>query len=448
MFNIKLLEKYDIPAPRYTSYPTVPYWQVTPSTSTWIDSLNKSLEGEASWSLYLHIPFCENLCTFCGCNTIITRNHDGEQNYIDLVHQEWQSYLSQVPAFKTKPLRQLHLGGGTPTFLSASNLKKLLEPMMQMCHIDQDHFEGSIEVDPRKTNKEQLKVLKELGFNRISLGVQDFNHKVQEIVNRVQSYELTKEITDDARALGFGSVNFDLIYGLPCQGPEEIAKTVDLTLTLRPERIALYSFALVPWIKPQQRKFTDDQVAKGAEKRKLYEISREKLLAAGYQEIGMDHFALPEDELFHSIQNKTLHRNFMGYTPYETDVLLGLGVSSISESKTCFHQNEKVLKLYQDKVKIEGIPTLRGHIHSDEDLRHRKLILELMTTWQLEIPHDLSEGLWERLAPLKEDGLVDLKDQTLVITDQGKPFIRNICMALDKRMLDKKPLTQIFSQSM
>ena len=447
MLNSKLLAKYDIPAPRYTSYPTVPYWDQTPSKDKWIEDLKMSLKGDASWSLYLHIPFCESLCTFCGCNTTITKNHDLEDDYIAHLHKEWKSYISSVPDLKLKPLRQLHLGGGTPTFLSADNLKRLLEPILNDVNYSRDSFEGSIEVDPRKTNKQQLEVLAELGFNRISLGVQDFNYKVQEIVNRVQSFEQTKLITDTARELGYNSINFDLIYGLPCQGIEEIRKTTELTLQLLPDRIALYSFARVPWIKPAQRKFTDDQIPVGAEKRALYELAREMLLDKGYEEIGMDHFALPKDELFQGVKEKTLHRNFMGYTPFETDILLGLGVSSISESKNSFHQNEKILNLYKEKVHNHGIPTFRGHMHTEEDLYYRDLILELMTTFELDVPDKIISGVKKFLTPLEADGLCRFEGSILKITELGRPFVRNICMSLDKRMLDKKPETKTFSQS-
>jgi oxygen-independent coproporphyrinogen-3 oxidase len=448
MLSSELLAKYDIPAPRYTSYPTVPYWDDTPSEERWIQSLHSSLEGDSSWSLYIHVPFCESLCTFCGCNTTITKNHDLEGDYVDNVIREWETYIASVPELLDKPLRQLHLGGGTPTFLSAENLKRMLDPILSKVTYDKDNFEGSLEVDPRKTNRRQLEVLAELGFNRISLGVQDFTLKVQELVNRVQSFEQTKKITDAARELSYNSVNFDLIYGLPCQGIEEMTITTKLTIELRPDRIALYSFARVPWIKPAQRKFTDEQLPVGAEKRALYEVSREMLLEAGYLEIGMDHFALPSDELSMGVEDKTLHRNFMGYTPYQTDVLLGLGVSSISESKDCFHQNEKVLNLYKEKVAGDSIPTLRGHIHTEEDLYHRKLILELMTNFELEIPEKILAPMAKRLETLIEDKLCSLKDGKLSVSELGRPFIRNICMTLDKRMLSKKPETKIFSQSL
>ncbi|MBC7456877.1 MAG: oxygen-independent coproporphyrinogen III oxidase, partial [Bdellovibrionaceae bacterium] len=341
-----LFKKYDLPVPRYTSYPTVPYWSITPSEDQWIQHLNTALSTEqSSWSMYLHIPYCETLCTFCGCNTIITKNHNLENFYVDLLLKEWEIYKQAVPAFTTKPLKQLHLGGGTPTFLSAEALTRLLSTILNDV-IKDKNFEASIEVDPRRTNKEQLKALKDVGFNRVSMGVQDFNHEVQRLINRVQPYDITKNLTQDARDLGFGSVNYDLIYGLAKQTLVSFGDTIDKTIELRPDRIALYSFALVPWIKPAQRLFKDEDLPVADDKRKLYELARTKLTAAGYIEIGMDHFALPDENLSLALKNKTLHRNFMGYTDHKTDVLLGLGISSISESPYSFHQNEKVSSLY------------------------------------------------------------------------------------------------------
>jgi oxygen-independent coproporphyrinogen-3 oxidase len=260
----QLTRKYDIPAPRYTSYPTVPYWESAPSASQWITSIRETLQGqgERGWSLYLHIPFCESLCTFCGCNTSITRNHEVEIPYIDQVLAEWGRYLKDAPELSSSPLRVLHLGGGTPTFLSPQHLKKLLTPIFSATHRN-DSFEGSVEVDPRRTTREHLEVLRELGFTRVSLGVQDLDPEVQRVIHRNQTLEQTLEITRMARELGYVSVNWDLIYGLPLQTLEKIERTVEATLQAKPDRIALYSFALVPWIKPQQRIFKDSDLPVG-----------------------------------------------------------------------------------------------------------------------------------------------------------------------------------------
>lgn len=310
----KLFEKYDIPAPRYTSYPTVPYWEINPTSDQWISNLNENLKEDGkTWSLYLHIPYCETLCTFCGCNTVITKDHKKEDPYVQMLEKEWGMYQEMVPALLHRNLKHLHLGGGTPTFLSASNLKRLIQAVLRDVQVDSE-FEGSIEVDPRRTTLEQLQVLKEAGLNRMSLGVQDFDPEVQRLINRIQPFEMTEKITRAAREMGFRSVNFDLIYGLAKQTQASILKTIQKTLELRPDRIALYSLALVPWIKPAQRLFKDEDLPQGQEKRELYEVAREALIAAGYVEIGMDHFALPDEALSRSLQKGKLHRNFMGYT--------------------------------------------------------------------------------------------------------------------------------------
>jgi oxygen-independent coproporphyrinogen-3 oxidase len=445
-----LFKKYDIPAPRYTSYPTVPYWDTNPTPEQWVQELKKTLaRSEASWAIYIHVPFCESLCTFCGCNTSITRDHGRETPYVNLLHKEFELYLEKVPEFRERPLLQFHLGGGSPTFLSAGSLKALIEPMFEKVRRIPGQFEGSIEVDPRRTQRDQLAVLRELGFNRVSMGVQDFNPEVQRLVNRKQPREITEALTSSARELGYDSVNFDLIYGLPKQTPESIRETAEITVQMRPDRIALYSFALVPWIKPQQRLFKDEDLPAGENKRQLYEIAREVLLKAGYLEIGMDHFALASDPLSLSERAGTLHRNFMGYADRRTDVLLGLGVSSISETPGCFHQNEKVLPVYEKRVSAGEIPTLRGHVLTDEDCRRREQILRFMTRWQVELESDAQVlDVREVLASLIEDGLVEIDERLMKLTEKGRPFLRNACMALDTRLRTKAPHTKVFSQAL
>lgn len=448
MQSNSLFKKYDLPVPRYTSYPTVPYWSITPSHDEWIQHLHQALSTEqSSWSMYLHIPYCETLCTFCGCNTIITKNHGLEKHYVELLLKEWDLYKKAVPAFKMKPLKQLHLGGGTPTFLSAESLNVLLSAILNDVQKDKD-FEASIEVDPRRTNEEQLKVLKQLGFNRVSMGVQDFNHEVQRLINRVQPYDITKNLTIAARDLGFKSVNYDLIYGLAKQTLESFADTIDKTIELRPDRIALYSFALVPWIKPAQRLFKDEDLPATDEKRKLYELAREKLTAAGYVEIGMDHFALPDENLSLALKNKTLHRNFMGYTDHKTDVLLGLGISSISESPSSFHQNEKVSQLYEAAVNKGQLPTHRGHVLNSEDIQRRQQILNLMTNYEVKFTNDDQKNSAEHyLAEMLKDNLIEIHGQTLKVTQAGKPFLRNACVFFDEHLKRKQPESKLFSKS-
>lgn len=444
-----LLAKYDVPAPRYTSYPTVPYWETNPTTDQWVQHLRATLkEGTGGWSLYLHIPFCESLCTFCGCNNIITKDHKRETPYVDLVLKEWQLYLEQVPELLEKPLKHIHLGGGTPTFLSANALVQLLKPILSRVKIDPQDFEGSIEVDPRRTNAEQLKALRELGFNRVSMGVQDFNPEVQRLVNRIQPLEITRNLTQAARDMGYDSVNFDLIYGLAKQTPESITETAKATVALRPDRIALYSFALVPWIKPAQRLFKDEDLPKAAEKRELYEIARAILIEGGYVEVGMDHFALPTDNLCIAMNEKRLHRNFMGYTDQRTDVLLGMGVSSISETPFSFHQNEKVLPLYEAALNEGRLPTLRGHVLTEEDKVRRDQILNLMTNFEVPFIDETQEAESKKfLAEMIKDALVEVKDHKLVVKEEGRPFLRNACVFFDERLKSKQPQTKIFSQS-
>lgn len=442
-----LLRKYDVQAPRYTSYPTVPYWTDSPTTDEWIASLKSVFKGPATWSLYLHVPFCETLCTFCGCNTMITKNHGLEGGYVDLLLKEWDLYRERVPEILDFPLQQMHLGGGTPTFLAASELKRLVSTLLSKVKISNEFFDGSIEVDPRRTKLDQLQVLRELGFKRISLGVQDFDANVQRLVNRVQPFEVTEEITKQARSIGYDSVNFDLIYGLPKQTVESFDVSIDKTIELKPDRIALYSFAMVPWIKPAQRLFKDEDLPEAELKRALFESAREKLMSAGYKEIGMDHFALEHDSLNEALKKQRLHRNFMGYTEVKTDVLLGLGVSSISETPTCFHQNEKVLPVYERRVLNAEIPTLRGHKLTQEDQDVRAQILDFMTLGAVQLKPTQVEDVRTFLTPLIEDQLVSIEGSTLSVSEKGKPFLRNACMALDVHMRKNKPDAKVFSRS-
>lgn len=443
-----LIKKYDAPVPRYTSYPTVPYWSQTPTATQWIEHLRTTLNSnDSTWSHYLHIPFCETLCTFCGCNTAITKDHKKEQPYVDLLIAEFETYLKLVPELRERPCRQIHLGGGTPTFLSAAELTRLLNHIMGKIKKNSSEFEGSVEVDPRRTSFEQLKAMYECGITRISLGVQDFNPEVQKLVNRIQPFEITKKMTEEARGLGYKSVNFDLIYGLAKQTLESFEQTIEQTLTLKPDRIALYSFALVPWIKPAQRLFKDEDLPQPNLKRALYEMARQKLISGGYQEIGMDHFARPQDGLATALRTQKLHRNFMGYTDQRTDVLLGLGVSSISETPHSFHQNEKVLNLYEDQIKSGALATFRGHVLTEEDKQDRVQILQFMTLSEVRLQNHQLADAKEFLKEMLEDGLVEIHGELLKLTDLGRPFLRNACLFFDRRYRTQKPEARTFSQA-
>jgi oxygen-independent coproporphyrinogen-3 oxidase len=291
--------------------------------------------------------------------------------------------------------------------------------------------------------------LRNHGFRRVSLGVQDFDREVQRLVNRIQPFEMTRDITSIARQLGYESVNFDLIYGLPKQSLESFTRTIERTIDLKPDRIALYSFALVPWIKPQQRLFKDEDLPIGADKRALYEMASDKLRQAGYLEIGMDHFALPKDPLSQALKTGRLHRNFMGYTENRTEVLLGLGVSSISETPDCFHQNEKVLPLFEKKIQAGQVATLRGHKLNVSDQEHRELILQFMTRGRVRLKDQAqAEDVKNFLSDMFKDDLVQMIDRELILTEQGRPFLRNACVALDERLRLQKPSTRIFSQAL
>ena len=444
-----LFAKYDVPAPRYTSYPTVPFWTDSPTTEKWIEELNQTFADEAAtWSLYFHLPFCETLCTFCACNTVITRDHGREDGYVNLLSTEWNLYLKSVPGLAERPLLGVHLGGGTPTFFAKENLERILRPILSATRIDRERFEASVEVHPGHTTREQLVMLHDLGFTRISIGVQDFDPEVQRLVNRHQPYEVTSSITDIARELGYTSVNYDLIYGLPRQNPDRFRETVEKTIQLRPDRIALYSFARVPWIKPAQRSYKDEDLPVGGEKRALYELAREMLARAGYVEIGMDHFALPSDGMAEAQRKHTLHRNFQGYTETRTTVLLGLGVSAISETPGCFHQNEKAFPVYERRVRQGEIPTLRGHLLSEEDRRLREQILQFMTRFRVGLQPDQKEDARTFLKPMIEDGLVMLSDDSLELTEKGTPFLRNACMFFDQRLRSQEQRPQVFSQAL
>lgn len=427
-----LLEKYDVPVPRYTSYPAVPHWQETPAPDAWFEAMNAALTPEsASLAIYLHLPFCEVLCTFCGCNTVITRNHERSGPYVDVVLAELDLYLARVPALRNRPVSQIHLGGGTPTFMAPPVLEALLTGVAARLPLRAAGYEGSVEVDPRVTTREHLEVMRANGLSRISLGVQDVDAEVLRLVNRPQPLEITANLCRLARAAGYESINFDLIYGLPGQSPATMARLADAVLELRPDRLAVYSFARVPWIKPAQRKFKDEDLPAGAAKRLLYEGLRERLLAAGYEEIGMDHFALPHDALAVSARTGTLHRNFMGYTDRRTTALLGLGVSAISETPTCYHQNEKVITVYERRVAAGELPTLRGHILSDEDRRRANRIRSLMTTGRARLdPADAVEA-HHRLHELILDGVAEVQDDELRMAPDSKPFLRNVAAFFD-----------------
>lgn len=452
--NTNLIRKYNIPCPRYTSYPTVPYWEEDKfSYEKWLKTLRKSFVESNSTegiSLYIHLPFCESLCTFCGCNKRITKQHSVELPYIDAVLKEWNLYCKQ---FDEKPIiKEIHLGGGTPTFFSTENLKKLLNGIFEKSEIAKNH-EFSFEGHPNNTTKEHLQTFYDLGFRRVSFGVQDYSPTVQKAIHRIQPFENVKQVTEWSREIGYTSVSHDLIFGLPFQKLEDIFDTIEKTISLKPDRLAFYSYAHVPWIKGNgQRGFKDEDVPKDEQKREMYEKGKQLLLDKGYLEIGMDHFALKSDSLYTSYKSNTMHRNFMGYTSSKTQLMIGLGVSSIGDTWYSFAQNEKTIEEYYKALEQDRLPITRGHLLNKKDLIIRTHILNLMchfhTSWSEseryfdEIPETL-----ESLKEMENDGLVILNDHNIQVTEQGQPFIRNICMAFDLRLKQKSPETRLFSMA-
>lgn len=447
-----LIQKYNVAGPRYTSYPTVPYWQENLDLKQWLNAVKKTFvatNSKEGISLYIHLPFCESLCTYCGCNKHITKNHAVERPHLNFILKEWQMYLGLLPQ---KPIiKELHLGGGTPTFFGAENLRYFIDNILSNAVLA-EHAELSFEAHPANTTGKHLEVLHGLGFSRISLGVQDFNPIVQKAIHRFQSFEQTKDITNKARQTGFDSVNYDLIYGLPFQTIASMVDTIKQTIALKPERIAFYSYAHVPWLKPSQRGYDENDLPKAEVKRILYETGKELLLEAGYIEIGMDHFALKSDALYKALQEKKLHRNFMGYTAAHTKLMIGLGVSSISDSWNAFAQNVKTVKEYESLISQNEWPFLKGHLLNKEDLIIRKHILNLMCTFETDWskPDDYCDHIPIALSKLKEaetDGLIYFTKTGLKVTNAGIPFVRNICIAFDARLMRKAPQTNLFSST-
>lgn len=449
-----LISKYNVAGPRYTSYPTVPYWNVDSfSLKKWKTSLIKSFEetnDAEGISLYIHLPFCESMCTFCGCHKRITKNHAVELPYIEALIKEFKLYKAILG--KRPNIKELHLGGGTPTFFSVENIRTLLQTIDRVGKF-RDDCELSFEGHPNNTTNEHLKMFSAFNFKRVSYGVQDYNLKVQKAIHRVQPFENVKRVTEASRNMGFTSVGHDIIFGLPFQTEDDVRNTIHKTIELKPDRIAFYSYAHVPWIKGNgQRGFSTEALPSASQKSRQYQIGKKLLLDAGYFEIGMDHFALPTDSLYKAQKEGKLHRNFMGYTASKTKLMIGLGASSISDSWYGFAQNTKSIEAYKDLVNKGIIPVFRGHILNEEDLKIRKHILNLMchfkTSWvdnTLDF-NDLKNVLI-KLKELEKDGLIEIENKQISVTEKGQPFVRNICLPFDLRLQRNKPETKLFSMT-
>jgi oxygen-independent coproporphyrinogen III oxidase len=430
-----LVDRYSLPSPRYTSYPTVMHWGAAPAESAWLTSLDTALgTAAAHCAIYVHVPFCQSLCTFCGCNMRLARNHALAAPYVDTLLQEFALYRQRLAAPQLT-LGELHLGGGSPTWLPTGALDRMLDGILHHCTLA-PQADLAIEVDPRNTTREQLQVLRRHGFKRLSIGVQDFDARVLEIVNRTQSEAEVRRLVDDARELGFTSLSFDLIFGLPLQTTDSLRATLDIAEQLRPDRIAFLPYAHVPWIKQSQRRYTDADLPEPALRQQLFALGRELLGGAGFVEIGMDQYARRNDALAQALAGGRLHRNFMGFSATPTQALIGLGVSAIGDSRSAYAQNEKNLQQYEARVQAHALPLQRGHVLTATDLAIRPLLWNLLTRSRTVLSMDDKAATWWPqthcvLQALQQDGLVTLQDDAIEVTELGRAQLRHIGTAFD-----------------
>lgn len=435
------VKKWNIPGPRYTSYPTAPIWKPSNSNDLFKEKLAVVSRKKRNLSLYLHIPFCQELCLFCGCHTLIRKPlpHYGDE-YLQHLFTEIDMVASHLNHSKPE-VRQLHWGGGTPTFLNESQITSLMRHLHSHFSITKD-AEIAIEIDPRTVTYEKMSTLKHLGFNRVSFGVQDFNPKVQQAIHRIQPFSQVKDVMEWARELRFISLNTDLIYGLPYQTEQSFTETMEQLLSLSPDRVALYSFAYVPWLKPFQKKMPESAFPSPEEKINIFLNARRMFLQQGYVDIGMDHFSKSNDELAKALGENTLYRNFMGYTVRPADEYIGFGVSAISYIDHAFFQNEKHLKDYKAKLSDHTSPIAREMLLSKDDQIRSWVIQKLMCRFKLDkrefktmFNEDFSSYFHMEIPELKDreqHGLLSNYDHEIQITPLGKVFVRNIAMVFDK----------------
>jgi oxygen-independent coproporphyrinogen III oxidase len=440
---VELLRKYDRPGPRYTSYPTAVEFHEGFDASSYCDRLaHASARADAPLSLYVHLPFCKERCTFCGCMVVITQKPEVSLRYLEYLHREI-AMLAAALGNRTQIL-QYHWGGGTPTYLSVAQMAALHDTITRFFAI-RPGAEAAIEVDPRVTSFEQLALLRQMGFNRLSLGVQDFTPEVQAAVNRVQPESQTRAVFDEARRLGFGSINIDLIYGLPLQTRESFGRAIDTVISIRPDRVAVYSYAHVPWIRAHQKRLELAELPTGDRKLELFSTAMDRFLAAGYAQIGMDHFALPDDELARAADRRELHRNFMGYTTRPATDLVGLGVSAIGDLAGAFAQNTKKLSSYYTALDSGRFPTERGYVLDPDDHLRRYVIAQLMCTFEVDyarvearsgvcFTEYFARELEELAAGPCADGLISLEPGRLALSDVGRLLVRNVAMTFDRHL--------------
>jgi oxygen-independent coproporphyrinogen-3 oxidase len=433
-----LLEKYSKPGPRYTSYPTAPYFHTGFSESDWIEELRASQRPERPLSLYFHIPFCDTLCYYCGCNMVATGDYGKAKNYLGFLEREMDRLGELVD--RSRPVKQLHWGGGTPTYLRPEDIRALMHAISTRFPIAED-AEIGCEADPRELTREHLAALRESGFNRLSIGVQDLDEPVQKAVNRIQPEAMIGQVYQWARELGFASINMDLIVGLPHQSVESFSRTLDKVLAWSPDRFAVFAYAHVPWMKKHQKLILEKDLPSFPTRLALQQLIHERMAAAGYINIGLDHFARPDDEMVRAQQAKTLWRNFQGYTTHKDCDIYAFGASSISQTPDVYMQSEKNLKKYQDLVGSGHLPVERGLRLNREDRLRRDAITRVMCDLEIRIPEFEAEwgirfadhfaGALGELAPLAADGLVRLDAARIEVTELGRLFLRNIAMGFD-----------------
>jgi len=437
--DLDLIRKYNVPGPRYTSYPPATHFTDEVDRDGLMANLKENNEGCRDLSLYFHLPFCETLCWFCGCTTVITQDHSRSTPYLDLIEREMD--LMREHLNPQRKVVQWHLGGGTPTFLQPDELRRLGGMVRKRFNFSED-LEAGVEIDPRRISRDTIVALQESGFNRASMGVQDHHPEVQKAIHRIQPYAMTAQAIDWLRECGFESLNVDLIYGLPHQTVQSFEQTLEDTLKLQPDRFAVFSYAHVPWIKPAQKIFQERANLPSPEtKLELLKLTIEKLTAEGYRYIGMDHFAREDDELSIAQRQKTLQRNFQGYSTRGGVDIYSFGMSSISQSERAYWQNLKELPAYTQSVQEGQLPIHRGYLMSEEDLLRRQTIMRLMCDLELDFDH-MSQLLgvpfevhYQRelasLEDLREDGLIAFSQGGLKVTDLGRLLIRNIAMRFD-----------------
>jgi len=454
MLDFSKFLKYSKPGPRYTSYPTALEFSDAYEYDVYIKKLENQ-DSSRPISLYFHLPFCKNACYFCGCNVVFTSKEDKMLRYMEYLKRELKILSKHLDC--NREVLQMHFGGGTPTFFSASQLKEIIDEIKKSFPNFREDAEVSCEIDPRHIDEDQMRVMSEAGFNRVSFGIQDFNEKVQVAVHRVQPYSVTKDAMDLARKYGMNSVNVDLIYGLPFQSLETFKETLKLSLSLSPDRFAVFNYAHVPWMKKTMRKIDETTLPRPDEKLEIMQYTIDYLTSNGYKMVGMDHFAKPDDELFKAIEKGELHRNFQGYTTKGGADLIGVGLTSIGEGVDSYNQNFKKMAEYEEAIDAGKLPFERGVVLSEDDLIRQYVIMELMSNFKLDINRFnekfdvvFSEYFADAIEELKvfvDEELITMDEKHIACSETGTLLIRNISMPFDAYMKKHSANKKTFSKT-